>query len=128
MKIKQLNFNKNLTKNYLFEKNPYVAVATSGGPDSMALTFLLKKWTLLKNGKLIALIVDHQLRINSSSEAKYIKNYLKFNNIESKILKIKKTDIKKRTMNEARINRFNKILNYCFKENILSFVCCTSFR
>ena len=40
--------------------------------------------------KLIALIVDHQIRNNSSDEARGVKKYLNLNNINSLILKVSK--------------------------------------
>ena len=85
MIITQSDFNKNLNKNFIFEKFPKIAVAVSGGPDSMALVFLLKSWSLKNNGSLIALIVDHQIRKDSNLEAKIIKKYLIKYEIESKI-------------------------------------------
>lgn len=96
MKIKQENFNLILNNNYIFENSPNIAVAVSGGPDSMALLFLLNKWIKTKKGKLIALIVDHKLRKNSNTEAKLIKEYLFKNNINSKIFVINKSLIKKK--------------------------------
>jgi len=44
MKITQSYFNLILKNYYLFENQPKIAVAVSGGPDSMALLFLLNKW------------------------------------------------------------------------------------
>ena len=73
MNVTQNYFNKILKKNFLFELNPKVAVAVSGGPDSMAIVFLLNKWIKKNKGSLIALIVDHQLREDSNLEAKHIK-------------------------------------------------------
>ena len=86
------NFNTFLNKKILFETNPKIAVAVSGGPDSIALVFLLKKWIKKKNGRLIALIVDHQIRNNSFDEASYVKKYLDLNNINNMILKVPKND------------------------------------
>ena len=37
MKLTNKEFIKNIEKKYTFEKNPTVAVAVSGGPDSMSL-------------------------------------------------------------------------------------------
>ena len=64
-------------------------------------------------------IVDHQLRKESNLEANYIKNYLFSHGISSIILKVKKDDIEKKTMEEARINRFKCLLTYCKKFKIL---------
>ena len=96
MKILQKQFNQNLNKNFLFENNPKIAVAVSGGPDSMALTFLLQNWIKNNNGTLIAIIIDHQIRIASGIEAKQVKKNLDKLKIKSKIIKIKKIDIKKK--------------------------------
>ncbi len=119
MKINNNNFSNYLKKNYIFEKNPVVAVAVSGGPDSMALLFLTNFWIKKLKGHLIALIVDHKLREESTKEARWIKEYLLNFDIESKILNVKKNNINKKNMNEARINRYNLLTNYCIKNYIL---------
>jgi len=118
MLITQSDFNKNLNKNFFFEKFPKIAVAVSGGPDSMALAFLLKNWVLKNNGSLLALIVDHQVRKDSNLEAKNIKKYLIEHKIESKLFKINKKNVIKKNMNEARKNRFNQLFNFCNRQSI----------
>ena len=118
MIITQSYFNKNLKKNFIFEKFPKIAVAVSGGPDSMALVFLLNNWILKKNGSLTALIVDHQIRKDSNLEAKSIKRYLDKNKIKSKIFKVDKKNVIKKSMKEARKNRFNQLFNFCNRNNI----------
>ena len=55
MKILQNSFNQYLNKNYFFEKKPNIAVAVSGGPDSMCLIHLLKNWINLNRGKLVVI-------------------------------------------------------------------------
>ena len=119
MKITQNIFDKNLKQNYLFEKSPTIAVAVSGGPDSMCLTFLLSKWINKKKGNLIVLIIDHLIRSDSATESKYIKKYLLNQKIESEIIKIKKNKVIKKNMNEARNNRFEELFKYCKKKKIL---------
>ena len=109
---------KSLNQKNLFETNPVIAVAVSGGPDSMALVFLLKNWIRKKKGKLIALIIDHQIRENSFNEASFVKKYLGDNNIQSLILKVTKKNVLKGKMIQARENRFLKIINYCKKNEI----------
>jgi len=119
MKLKNKEFIKIIEKKYTFEKNPYVAVAVSGGPDSMSLLFLVNAFIKYKKGTLIALIVDHRIRQNSKEEAKYISNYLNKNNIHSQILTVNKNNVIKKSMNEARNNRYNLLTKFCIQNNIL---------
>ena len=46
-----------------------VAVAVSGGPDSVALGVLLRDWARTRERDLTALIVDHGIRAGSDAEA-----------------------------------------------------------
>ena len=119
MIIKQNYFNQYLGKNYIFENSPRIAIALSGGPDSMCLLFLLNNWVKSNNGSLMPLIIDHQLREESYQEAIFVKNYLLKKNILSQIIKVNNKDIEKKTMAEARKNRFKCLIGYCKKNNIL---------
>ncbi|MDC3023491.1 tRNA lysidine(34) synthetase TilS [Pelagibacteraceae bacterium] len=119
MKLTNKEFIKNIEKKYTFEKKPSVAVAVSGGPDSMSLLFLVNAFIKFKNGKLMALIVDHRIRKNSKVEAKFISTYLDKNNINSQILTVNKDKVTKKSMNEARNNRYNLLTDFCIKNNIL---------
>ncbi|MFL2510431.1 MAG: tRNA lysidine(34) synthetase TilS [Alphaproteobacteria bacterium] len=118
MKILQNSFNQYLNKNYFFEKKPNIAVAVSGGPDSMCLIHLLNNWINLNRGNLVALIIDHQLRKESKKESHLIKNYLLKNKISTKIIKINKKLVIKKNMKEARENRYDKLIKYCNRKNI----------
>ncbi len=64
-----------------FEKdlklNENFIVAVSGGPDSLALCFLSKIYSIKKNLKVKYFHVDHKLRNNSTNEAKSVKLLLK---------------------------------------------------
>ena len=59
-----------------FEKNLKLKedflVAVSGGPDSLALCFLSKIYSIKKDLKVKYLHVDHKLRNNSTKEAKFV--------------------------------------------------------
>ena len=96
MILNQNNFNKLLEKKFLFEKYPRAAIAVSGGPDSMALTQLLHKWTTLNKGSIQALIVDHQIRDESNIEANIVREYLEKKKINSKLFIINNSNVKKK--------------------------------
>ena len=94
-------------------------MAVSGGPDSMSLLFLVNAFIKYKKGNLMALIVDHRIRKNSKEEAKFISTYLDKNNINSQILTVNKDKVSKKSMNEARNNRYNLLTDFCIKNNFL---------
>ncbi len=119
MNLTNKEFIKTIERKYTFEKKPSVAVAVSGGPDSMSLLFLINAFIKYKKGNLIALIVDHRIRKNSKEEAKYISSYLNKNNINSQILTVDKYNVIKKSMNEARNNRYNLLTKFCIQNNIL---------
>ena len=64
-------FEKNLILNEDF------IVAVSGGPDSLALCFLTKIYSIKANLKVKYFHVDHKLRYESKNEAKFVKSLLK---------------------------------------------------
>ncbi len=51
-----------------FERPPALAVACSGGADSMALTILAADWAQQHGGSCLALVVDHGVRAESAAE------------------------------------------------------------
>ena len=68
-----LNFKNKLNK---LKKKTYV-VAVSGGPDSLALVALTKVYSLDKSSKFHYILVNHNIRENSSLESKKVKLILK---------------------------------------------------
>ncbi len=69
-----------------FEAAPRLAVAVSGGPDSLALTLLAHAWAEARGGKAIGLTVDHGLRPESAAEAKAVARWLEARGIRHHIL------------------------------------------
>ena len=63
-----------------------LAVAVSGGPDSLALAYLTKCYSLENNIKVKYYVVNHKLRKESSLEAETVKKVLKKIDIQCKIL------------------------------------------
>ncbi|MGB4057743.1 MAG: tRNA lysidine(34) synthetase TilS [Alphaproteobacteria bacterium] len=99
-----------------------IAVALSGGPDSMALAGLLSEWVDKRGGPDIhALTVDHGLRPESREEAagvsKWIKNWPR---IRHEILKWEGKKPEKRIQEEARYARYRLMGDYCRERGIHS--------
>jgi tRNA(Ile)-lysidine synthase len=59
-----------------FEASPFLAVAVSGGPDSLALAILADHWAREKGGEICALTVDHGLRPESGDEVRRLGAWL----------------------------------------------------
>jgi tRNA(Ile)-lysidine synthetase, N-terminal domain len=119
MSINEAKFFSYLNSYNCFEKYPSVAVGVSGGPDSIALVYLLNKWIKLKKGKLYALIFNHRIRNNSTQEAKQVKDILKDLKINSIILRANKNNLIKKNMSQARSNRFDSLINFCINKKII---------
>jgi len=95
-----------------------LAVAVSGGPDSLALAYLTRCYALKNNIKVKYFIVDHKIRKESSLEAKSVKSILKKIGIESKILIWKGKKPSKNIQAIARNKRYSLLANECKKNNI----------
>lgn len=119
MSLNEEKFFSILKKINCFEKNPHVAVGVSGGPDSIALIFLVNKWIKLRNGKLTAIIFDHRIRDNSKNESFEVRTILKNLNINSVILRAQRNNLTKKNMSQARNNRLSGLINFCKRKKIL---------
>ena len=60
-----------------FERAPRLAIAVSGGADSLCLAILAQGWAASYGGEAFALIVDHHLRPESTMEAEQVGAWLK---------------------------------------------------
>ena len=69
-----------------FERAPRLAVAVSGGSDSLALAFLASAWAREQGGDAVALSVDHCLRPESRVEAEQAGRWLAARGIAHHIL------------------------------------------
>ena len=95
-----------------------LAVAVSGGPDSLALAYLTKCYALKNNIEVKYFIVDHKIRKESSFEAKSVKSVLKKIGIESKVLIWKGKKPSKNIQAIARNKRYSLLANECKKNDI----------
>ena len=105
-----------------FEKNLKIKedfiVAVSGGPDSLALSFLSKVYSIKKSIKVNYFIVDHKLRKNSSKEAKFVKKLLKKLDCNLKILNWIGKKPKTNIQSIAREKRYALLINQSRKLKI----------
>ena len=108
-------FNQFLKSNCISEN---IAVAVSGGPDSLALAYLAKCFALKKNITLKCYIVNHKLRKNSSSEVLIVKNALKKIDINCKILNWNGKKPSTNIQSQARDKRYFLLANQCKKDQI----------
>ena len=97
-------------------------VAVSGGPDSLALSFLAKIYSIKKSIDIKYFIVDHKLRKNSTLESKSVQKKLKNFSIKLNILTWKGAKPKKNIQSIAREKRYKLLTDAAKKykiENIL---------
>ncbi|MCR9220890.1 MAG: tRNA lysidine(34) synthetase TilS [Alphaproteobacteria bacterium] len=66
---------------------PALAVACSGGSDSLALALLARDWAAARGVRLIALVVDHGLRPDSAREAETVRSRLADCGVEALVLR-----------------------------------------
>ena len=59
-----------------FEPRPLLAVAVSGGADSLALCLLAHHWAQRRGGSVVGLTVDHGLRPEAATEARQVATWL----------------------------------------------------
>jgi len=70
-----------------FESRPHLAVAVSGGSDSMALALLAAAWAERRGGRITAITVDHGLRPEAAAEARQVGRWLRARGIAHRILR-----------------------------------------
>jgi tRNA(Ile)-lysidine synthase len=94
--------------------NGPLAVALSGGVDSITLTLLLKNWCAARGIPLIALTVDHGLRPESASEAATLAQWCKTHNIPHEILRWHPKATPNRAIQaQARAARYELLAERC---------------
>jgi len=92
-------------------------IAVSGGSDSLALVALSKAYSYTKKIKLRYVLVDHNIRQNSSREANQVKSLLKKNKINLDII-LNKKKIISNIQSQARDIRYEILSKYCKKNKI----------
>ena len=102
-----------------FETDPVLAVAVSGGADSMALALLAHEWAQTRGGKIVAMTVDHGLRSDSAHEAKWVGQALSAHGIDHIVLPWLGDKPSGAVQERARIARYDLLDQACATHGIL---------
>ncbi len=95
-----------------------IAVAVSGGGDSVALTLLMQEWTQSRKGFVRAFTVDHGLRPHSREEAENLHKILSERGIRHDILTWEGDKPATHIQERAREARYRLLIEACRRENI----------
>lgn len=96
-----------------FETSPFLAVAVSGGPDSLALIILADRWARERGGKICAITVDHQLRPESGAEIRRLREWLSARAISHEILVWSGEKPRTGIQEAARLVRYRLLGGWC---------------
>ena len=88
-------------------------VGVSGGADSLYLTYILNKWAKQTKHPLLAVTIDHNLRVNSGKEALWVHKQLEKENISHTILTWDGIKPKTHIEERAREKRYELLINFC---------------
>lgn len=94
-----------------------LAIAISGGSDSMALAILAMLYGKVYNIEVCGLIVDHKLRLESTNEALHVQENLKSCGIPSEILTWQHEGVLTKIQENARDARYRLMLDYSVTHN-----------
>ncbi len=93
------------------------ALAISGGPDSMAMAKLALQYQKNHNSTIHGLIVDHQLREDSTQEARYVSKLCTGIGLANTILTWDHPPLKTRLQEKARLARYQLLSDWCKKNH-----------
>lgn len=102
-----------------FEARPELAVAVSGGRDSLSLILLAHEWSIGCGGRVLALIVDHGLRREAAREASATASLLQSFGIESLVLRWAGAKPQTGLQEAARNARYGLLRDACRERGIL---------
>lgn len=95
-----------------------LAVAVSGGPDSMALTLLLRDWAVTQHVRLQTFTVDHALRTESAVEAAQVGQWCAALGVPHEVLGWEHAGLTGRLQEQARTARYDLLASACRRHGI----------
>jgi tRNA(Ile)-lysidine synthase len=102
-----------------FEEAPVIAVAVSGGRDSLALALLAAAWASARAGRIAGLVVDHALRPESAAEAAATAALLGRYGCEAEILRWSEAKPRAGLQEAARTARYRLLRDACRRRGVL---------
>ena len=105
-----------------FEPAPRIAIAVSGGPDSLALCLLADRWAGARGGTVFGLTVDHGLRPQSSAEAAQVRRWLAARGIAHRSLRWRGTRPTTGIQEKARSARLALLTDWCRRAGVLDLL------
>jgi tRNA(Ile)-lysidine synthase len=96
-----------------FERRPFLAVAVSGGADSLALCLLADGWARERDGTVVALTIDHGLRVEAAAEAARVGAWLAARGIRHHILAWCPPGDLRNVQAAARAARYELLFAWC---------------
>ncbi len=102
-----------------FEARPHVAIAVSGGADSLALCLLADAWARRRGGRVSALTVDHGLRPGSADEARAVGRWLKTRGLDHHVLRWRGAKPASGVQAAARTARYRLLGTWCREAGVL---------
>ena len=111
---------KEFENNFKLEQK--FAVAVSGGPDSLALAFLTKVFSIKYNLDCRFFIIDHKLRKASTNEAKKVKKILIKSGIKLEILSWNGKKPSSNIQSLARKKRYDLLFSKCKRLKISNLI------
>ncbi|MGE5478535.1 MAG: tRNA lysidine(34) synthetase TilS [Bacteroidales bacterium] len=102
-----------------FETRPRVAVAVSGGADSLCLARLAHGWAVASGGQAVALTVDHGLRPEAAAEAVQVGTWLRAQGMDHHVLRWDGAKPAADIQAAARAARYALLEGWCAAHGIL---------
>jgi tRNA(Ile)-lysidine synthase len=117
--LSDAEFDRRLAAFGPFEVAPRLAVAVSGGADSLALALLADRWARARGGSVTALTVDHGLRPESAAEAAQVGAWLTARGIGHHVVAWRGPKPSAGIQAAAREARFELLAGHCRAHAIL---------
>ena len=102
-----------------FEPRPQIAVAVSGGPDSLALALLADAWAGARQGSAVALTVDHGLRPESAAEAGQVGRWVSARGMTHHVLRWREAKPASGIQAAAREARYRLLGEWCRRHGVV---------